>query len=1114
MDNKAQDVWFDGTTESGIINFQRNEARSCTAYIKCYVVEFDSAEVRVQQGEFTSLVGGTTTAYNTTVSGFDQTKTAMVHYWWTTSAEQFWPAHAVRGRVSANGYQVDMYRNRNNGSVSGHYHLFEDISAGNDHFVVDHQSKQMTAASVDFYVTESRRDPTRTFILGSFACNNTSIGDNDKQTIRIYMYFNGSTRCDRASSTSDVWCSIQHVTFQDTSKVYVMFQHYTSFNATTITQNWTRPCNLEMSMVTPTTPMGILRGSSTSAAELDSLWSSAKLNSSTQAQFQRNSYSYSAYFGYSVIDWGGSPVSTGSNPSPMDPTLSPVKSVENFRISVTGYWHYQTFTKGQVVENCALFVTCRNSGGSDELREALHDVFIREPGIVVVHRTDAGGAGVVDVSVVEFYPDQVKVQSGKFRLWSEGTNVATLDTPVSDLTKAFLLAKWETNEATYWNRVNIRCRFTSTSEVEFYRNNTGNVVYGTYFVIEDLADYFRVQHYTASTTTTSRAYYAPEYSPYYSNLPLCSFSTSSSTDDVDDSTARVYAVGGGRLIQQRHAVGGTHYVAFQWVRFLDERIHTQPFASSFTTQTVNTSNLSDWHIPEKDNLTMYSPMLSNLGRGTTTAAVGRRTVYHNYRLTTDNTVMEMSREYATYTMYPSYGGPINWIGYTHPDADENHEIEYAYPTKSLVRSVEKFTYTGTTHYLVKFLSKGQRPENCVPFPSLSTAATDGEVVRLLRFCNIDQNSKVVYVADTGPSGGNVDVCNYIVEFDPDQVRVQKIWYMMTGTSVDVTIPQEINLAKTFLVFGYSADNYGNRFDYNCLTGEFVDSTTLRFSRYASSGGVYIVAYLVECLQDQWVARRDTDGSVGGTNTQSYIDYAHGVRGRFIQGSYSTDASTDDVDNGTFRLYPRQDHGFEWNRASTSYSIQRRHVEVVDFNPDLGIRIGGYWTDLNTASETKGTVAGPIDLERSMVASTIAGNWNRANSTAASYVSHINVRFELTDASTITCSRHHVDGNWSYGWFQWVEWPEYKSHYFEGIVTEKNVPIKRTVSCFRADTNELMDSTVSASGTGFYHVETTYSGVHYIVCQDDDPPIDYNHLIWGDMEPYPLPTFSGGEIVYG
>jgi len=52
----------------------------------------------------------------------------------------------------------------------------------------------------------------------------------------------------------------------------------------------------------------------------------------------------------------------------------------------------------------------------------------------------------------------------------------------------------------------------------------------------------------------------------------------------------------------------------------------------------------------------------------------------------------------------------------------------------------------------------------------------------------------------------------------------------------------------------------------------------------------------------------------------------------------------------------------------------------------------------------------------------------------------------------------------------------------------------------------MDSTVSASGTGFYRLDTTYSGAHYIVCQDDDPPIDYNHLVLGKMEPYPLPTF--------
>jgi hypothetical protein len=45
----------------------------------------------------------------------------------------------------------------------------------------------------------------------------------------------------------------------------------------------------------------------------------------------------------------------------------------------------------------------------------------------------------------------------------------------------------------------------------------------------------------------------------------------------------------------------------------------------------------------------------------------------------------------------------------------------------------------------------------------------------------------------------------------------------------------------------------------------------------------------------------------------------------------------------------------------------------------------------------------------------------------------------------------------------------------------------------------MDTTTS-SGNGYYYLETTYSGSHYIVCLDDFAGEDYNDLIIGDVCP--------------
>ena len=1111
MDSHCQDVWFSGTVASGIINFQRNETRSCNMYIKCYVVEFDPAEVNVQQGSFSALPAGTTTYY-TTPESFVKNKTAMVHYWWSTSGSNRWDIHLVRGRVdsSNNGTQVDMYRNEAGGTVSGHYFLFEDISAGNDHLIVSHQNSSYTGTSSNRSIPVAQADPTRTFLIGSFACSDGGTAYADRQTARIFTYFRAFSRCDRANGTGTIWYNIQHVTFQDQTRVYVPFQHYTGFSTTqtTITNGWTRPCNTNLSTIIATVPMGISRGSTTSASETDSLWCSMKITGSTGAQFQRNSVgsNSASYFGYSIVDWGGAVVSTGSNPTPIDPNLSCVKSVENFRMSVPAYQAQRDLSKGQVVANCAVFASQRNSGGAAQTRESLHDVWIREPGVVVAHRTDAGGTGVVDVSVVEFYPDQVKVQMGHWSHWSTGTETTTIEA-VSNTDKAFVIAKWEANEATYWSRVAIRIRFTATNTIEFYRHDAGNMIGGTFFVIEDLADNFRVDHYITSGTTTT-SFYDNDYHGYYECLNISSYANSNDAYYVDRGCSRSYQTGnGGRAVIQKYNSAGTGYSSFMWVRFLDQRRHTSPFASTMNTSTsvITTSLPADFTAHKDLSVSLYNSMQICTGRGNTTGADDMRAVFVTYRLTTDNTIVEQSRETPTgVTLNPSYGGVIDWIGYTHPDADEDHQITYATPTQSLVRSVEKFAYTGGSRILLQYLRKGQRPENCVPFSSKRIGANANETDRLMRFQYIDKNSKMTSVGEGAGSGGNLDEITYVVEFDPAQVRVQKIWKMMTGTSVNVTIPQEVDLTKTFMVFGYTTDNWGNRWDFAAVTGSFVSSTQLNFSRYASSAGVYICAYLVECLQDQWFVTHKDGGTDTDTNSYDYVNWKQSSGLRMIQGSYSMTNANYYGDRNCYRLYPNQLQGYQWNRNNTTGSQSDRHLEVVEFHPDTGVKVSGYFIDMTgITSETKGILFdGGFDLDRSITFPSIQNSINRVDGTGADDLGSSCVKLEITDANTVTCTRYDK-GIYTYGYGQVIEWPAFKTHYFEGTVSERNVPISRPVACFRADTDEIMDSTVSASGTGFYHLETTYSGVHYIVCQDDDPPVDYNHLILGKMEPYPI-----------
>ena len=60
-------------------------------------------------------------------------------------------------------------------------------------------------------------------------------------------------------------------------------------------------------------------------------------------------------------------------------------------------------------------------------------------------------------------------------------------------------------------------------------------------------------------------------------------------------------------------------------------------------------------------------------------------------------------------------------------------------------------------------------------------------------------------------------------------------------------------------------------------------------------------------------------------------------------------------------------------------------------------------------------------------------------------------------------------------------------------------MSRELYLHNRDDGSLIDTT-TASGNGYYYLETTYSGSHYIVCLDNESGEDYNDLIIGNVSP--------------
>ena len=66
------------------------------------------------------------------------------------------------------------------------------------------------------------------------------------------------------------------------------------------------------------------------------------------------------------------------------------------------------------------------------------------------------------------------------------------------------------------------------------------------------------------------------------------------------------------------------------------------------------------------------------------------------------------------------------------------------------------------------------------------------------------------------------------------------------------------------------------------------------------------------------------------------------------------------------------------------------------------------------------------------------------------------------------------------------------YYFSGYVYEENEsnPVSRKVYCYNRSDGTLINSTTS-SGNGYYYLETTYSGSHFLIALDDESGTQYN-----------------------
>lgn len=1122
-DNRLTDVYFSGTTQSGIINFARSNNRATSNYIKCYVVEFNPDQVRVQQGSF-SLTGLTTTTVTlpTTVSGTD--RAAMTFGWKSDNTYRYATCIAVRGRV-LNTTSIDFYRYASTSTCTGHWFLFEDLQ---NNFRTYHLDSNHTSTGQTLDISGQKTvDSLRTFVLGSYAATYNIAGDSMYWSTRIFLYSIGTIRSDRnnAGGTGIYWAA-QVIEILDQTKIYVPMDHSTV--------GWTTPatysrsvggvsgrvpfvCNPQTSTIATAMMQGSARMEMSSNTEsMNSLMVASEITASGTITHTKFGTVYASYPSYTVaVDWAGISVDTGSNYSPISegngPNESFVKSVENFRFTLSGRLGVYVLTKGQVVSNCAIFSSNR-SVSSDTLNTICVNTYIKEPGLVYMQHWSDTEQAIVDVSVVEFYPNQVRVQQFNINNYSSTTTNVTIN-EIFSVNKAFILSSVFTPDTAYISYLKYafsRVIFTSTTNVELYKYAASTASVCSFFIIEDLQDNFTTAHTTQSFTGNSSFYDESTNWGSHNSFPIVTYTIDAVNDYPYFCAIRSYYYSEFRPIYCDKANTGYNiYWSGTIVKFIDEKHHTMPLSQSIASTSISGTGYYTSYLRGTSNITAYNPSQYSTMYCNTSDNVATSESFGTIRIINyDTGEYEISKGGASYLSYMG-GQFINWTGYHYQNANNVTGTQ----TKSFINSIQKDSFSTSSGLMCVWLRYNQDITKCVPFINNSGASSDGYQLRLLKSVYRYDNPDCFAIRFGANSTDNRKVLSYIVEFNKD-IKIQYGSGYISGTSKTFII-ENVNLNRSFLHFYAHSDSWSKAFRAHAVCGYFSSSTELSFTRNYSDGSIYISWYVIECPDwgedSYWTVYHSITGTLTGTSVSNYLSTQPSI-GRSI---YSVSYTHEEVNGypyfGYYRVFNRE-HYIVLDRSNSGYNITASNVEVMEFSPTLvakGLKVYSNFYTLSTTNtldiSLKLNTYDNFDIQRSMLL-----NWHNENITRVETYDyqglqegHHYLEFKDTVGSgysnTITASKI---GNayTSYGFYNAIQFPKYNKYYFSGYVTEQGNPVVRKLAAYKTSSGELTDTTLSISGTGYFYLETTDYEAHHIVAIDDDEGLSYNDLIYGKIYP--------------
>jgi len=278
-------------------------------YVSIYVVEFNSSNVRVQQGTFSLTSATSTTATLSTAA--DTTKAAMVFYHLNSLNTDDWSAAAVEGWIdlTSNPSSTLNFQRGATGSstLTGHWYVFEALGT---QFTVQHGSCNMSGNTYCDVTLGSAVTMSKTFITSSYRSDDSMADKCRRNAMSSYMTGTATVRSLRSMGVlgDSRPVHVSAVTFGTDG--FVQRNSWigsAGVSSGTVTINAVETATAVVWPAPNSGSPGMGNTGNFVSADAEDHYVQLALASSTQVSATRGGTSSSATFDFEIVEWKAAP---------------------------------------------------------------------------------------------------------------------------------------------------------------------------------------------------------------------------------------------------------------------------------------------------------------------------------------------------------------------------------------------------------------------------------------------------------------------------------------------------------------------------------------------------------------------------------------------------------------------------------------------------------------------------------------------------------------------------------------------------------------------------------------------------------------------------------------